>query len=212
MKQHLIFFLFLLIAFSACSQQSVDMPAIEYNKIALEEFQQLNNYDQIVNLLKSENRIDTTDATFIKMVSSNGFVAFEQTPDSIVAENGKFEVGDVELVLKASFQDEELLLIVTVYKGFCHAFKYLPTLNMLERFENIRSVSILSVDKLKIYGSNSSGISFYAENEYMTAEDWVMYFFLDLEASTFAHTQNCRTIHQKRECNKVELINIKGIK
>lgn len=212
MKQHLIFSLFLLIAFSACSQQSVDMPTIEYNKIALEEFRLLNNYDQIVKLLETENRIDTIDATFIKMVSSNSFVAFEQTPDSIVAENGKLEAGDVELVLKTSYHDEELLLIVTVHKGFCHAFKYLPNLNRLERFENRSSVSILSVDKLKIYGSNSSGISFYAENEYMTAEDWVMYFFLDLEASTFAHTENCRTIHQKRECKKVELITINGIK
>lgn len=204
MKPLFFFSFFMLMAFLLCSLEKVEFPDFEYKELAIEEFRSLGYYDQVLDLLEAEDRIDTTDAAFIKMVSSNSFVAFEQTPDSIVAENGKLQAEDVKFVLKTTCQNKEMILIITGHKGYCHAFKYLPQENQLSRFHNIGSVVMRNFDQIKLKGGACSGFTFTAANDHMSPGDWIRYFYLDIEANSFAHTENCRTIHQKRECKQVE--------
>lgn len=204
MKARFVIFYAIVIPLIASCQQSNLSSPIKYKEVSIEEFSLFDFYDHVLKQLESEDRINTDNAMTIKMVSSNSFVAFEQSPDSIISENGKLQASDIEIILKANYQQKEMLIIITVYKGFCHAFKYIPESNQLKRFKNIGSVNILGVDSMLINNSTSQGISFYAKNEYMTAEDWVKYFFLNIETGTFTHTENCRIINQKRECKTIE--------
>ena len=69
-----------------------------------------------------ENKIDSTDAIHIKMLSSNSEIAFEQPTVSIVKQNGKLKKEDIINFLRVDFEKGTNFLILTVYLGFVHLF------------------------------------------------------------------------------------------
>ena len=64
-------------------------------------------FDTMLNLLTAENRIDSSEAKILKSLSSNAFVAFEQTPDSVVKQNGKLSRDDIRLAFRITSANDD---------------------------------------------------------------------------------------------------------
>ncbi len=178
------------------------------NIISIEQFKKLENYSDIVNKLKEENRIDVTDAAHIKMVSSHSFVAFKQTPDSIINQHGKINEGDVSLIYQISINNSDYIIIISAYLGFCHSFRYDISLNRLERIANKGSIILSGAEAIRHKKIDNLVIVLFAENKYYEIGNWIKYYSLDLNSNTFTHTKNCRIVDNEEECKEIKQIDL----
>ncbi len=157
-----------------------------YKILTPEQFKNLESYKSLLHQLSKEHRIDTTDARQIKMLSSNSFVAFEQTPDSIVNERGKITVSDIELMCEVSTDKNDLIILITNYLGFCHAFKYDIAKQKLIGMTNKGSIRLIHGDNFEIKEMKKMMISLIVENDHQEMGRWIRYYSLDLNNNTFS--------------------------
>lgn len=198
--------LILFISINGSSQHSDSIYSCKI--LTIDQFQGSDTYSEIINQLENENRINTTDATSIKLLSSNGFVAFEQTPDSLVKQHGKISKENIELTLTLVKDNIDFVIIITSHSGFYHAFKYDLSQNILHRIPNKGSVILLASDKIKFKHSENSIIVFYAENQYAKISEWIKYYHLDLRDNTFSYKKYCILNNAEEECEEIEHIHV----
>ena len=159
------------------------------------------DYKDMIKKLRTQNRINESDAAFLKLLSSSSFVAFRQSTDSVLNENGKISEEDIRLTFRVSSLDDAYLIIVTTYRGFCHSFKYDISKEKLIRILNKDKIILSGAETIKFEKFDNSIFYFYADNSYYEKGDWKKYFTLDLKKETFTHTKNCRIVRSKEECN-----------
>ena len=204
MNHFTLSFIFSVVLLLGCKQEKEHATDIPFSIIELDDFTSMEEYTQIMSMLSRENNIDTTDARMIKLLSSNGFVAFEQSTDSIVNQEGKITFENLELCASCIYSEENWIVLVSEHKGFCHAFAYFPTQHQLFRYENTGILSILAVDSLVVDESIGNGLSLYATNQYLEPGDVIRYFYIDLANNTFAHTKNCTIVNGKKDCTEIK--------
>ncbi|MBK6263528.1 hypothetical protein JKA74_00660 [Marivirga sp. S37H4] len=157
-------------------------------------------YRDMMNILKKQNRINKSDAAILKQTSSNSFVAFEQTTDSVVNEHGKISEENIQLAFRISALDNPYLILITSYLGFCHSFKYDLSEATLSRILNKNNVILSAAEVIKFDKFEGSFLRFYTDSPFYEKGDWRKYFILDLKNQTFAHKENCRIIKNKQDC------------
>jgi len=138
-----------------------------------------------ISKLKQENRIDLRDAGFIKLLSSNFFVSFEQSPDSIINQHGNIQEADIKLIFKVSSNKDIYIVLVSTYLGFGHSFKYDLSKKKLTRLTNKDGIILSAAEDLKFQSYNKQIIILNAENKYGSQRDIKKYFVLNIEDETF---------------------------
>ena len=138
------------------------------------------------------------------MFSSDSYVAFEQTPDSIVNQHGKINADDIELVLQVTANDKEYFIIIVLYSSFGHAFKYDPSQKKIERLKNTGHVILPLTDGLRVKECDDSKITLYIMNTPQEPGKWIKYYSLDLSKNTFTNTKNCRITDTGKECKEIK--------
>ncbi|HYG01113.1 MAG TPA: hypothetical protein VD927_01655 [Chryseosolibacter sp.] len=156
-------------------------------------------FDTMLNLLTAENKIARSEAEILKLLSSNAHV-FKQTPDSVVKQHGKLSRDDVKLAFRITSANDDYLIMITSYLGFCHSFKYVTANKSLTGVTIKNRIVLSSAEELKVKRLDESSIIFYAGNSHFQEGDWIKYFSLDLKSAVFTHTKNCRTVENKEEC------------
>ncbi len=174
--------------------------------IPIEQFRELEDFSDIITRLQTENRLTISDASAIKMVSSNSFVAFEQTPDSIVNQHGKITEDDIELIVHTSFNDNKYLVIITSCSGFGHAFKYDTSTKNLIRLKNNGHLVFPWIEALQVKGCDDSKITLFAKSKPEETEGWIKYYSLDLERNIFTNTKNCRVVDNEEKCKATKQV------
>ncbi len=175
--------------------------------ISIGQFQELEDFGDIISKLKTENRLTISNASAIKLVSSDSYVAFEQTPDSIVNQHGKINADDIELILQVTVNENEYLIIITLYSSFGHAYKYDQSQKKLEGLRNDGHVILPQVGSLKVEGCDGPTINLFVSNSPQEAEKWINYYSLDLNNNTFTNTRNCRiTDNGEEKCLEKETV------
>lgn len=209
MKHIQLLFLVLLTATNGFSQFNIEEENCEV--ISIGQFQELEDFGDIISKLKTENRLTISNASAIKLVSSDSYVAFEQTPDSIVNQHGKIDADDIELILQVTVNENKYLIIVTLYSSFGHAFKYGLSQKNLERIKNIGHVTLPRVGVIKVEGCNGPTVNLSVSNSPRETNKWIKYYLLDLSYNTFTNTRNCRITDAGEECKEMEKVEIFGV-
>ena len=171
--------------------------------IALSEFVKKSYFIKTMSLLTQEDKFDTLDAIMHKSLSSNGFVSFEQTPDSVIKEMGKIEENNIVLVLLFKEDRNEKTFILTQHLGYCHAFIYDIDQNLLNRIPNKGPTAITRLDFLRFNRFDDSSIYFISELIYDRQNVvWRKHFKYD--SVEFYHFMNCRVTNNEEECKKID--------
>jgi hypothetical protein len=192
----------LLLTVNAFSQ--VENTSMVGDIISMKQFQETGSYKSITGQLQSEYRLCTANAASIKMVSSNSFVAFEQTHDSIIKQHGKIEVNDIELVLKANDEKQISYIIITSYMGFAHAFQYDELNGKLQRFKSAASIILPNEEPLQVKECTGSEVFLFVKSGQWAADKWIRYYTLDLKNNVFSNTRNCGIVDGEEVCKKIE--------
>lgn len=171
--------------------------------ISIEQLKELENFSGVITQLEREDRLTKANASAIKMFSSNGFVAFEQTPDSIIRQHGKITEDDIVLIVQVSEKENNDLIIITSYSGFGHAFKCDESLKKLERFRNNGKVIFSWVEKPEVKECSDSKITLTIKSPENVAEQWIKYYLLDLNKNILSGTKNCRIINNEEDCKEI---------
>jgi|GEM_PF-6277975 len=207
MKSLQFFILILLVSVNGFSQTAVNVKYCE--TISMEQFRGREDFNDIIDKLNTQNRLSTSNASAIKLVSSNSFVAFEQTPDSIVNQHGKIDEDDINLVFQVTTVSNEYLFLITSHQGFGHAFKYDVAKSSLERYRNRGHVNLHFDPVPEVEACCDSEITIILKNSPKETNKWIKYFSLDLNNNIFTNTKNCRIIDDKEECKEIEPFNFK---
>jgi len=168
--------------------------------LPIEQFREIERCDTIIGQLHVQPRLTTANASSIKLLSSNSFVAFEQTTDSIIKQHGTIEQGDIKQILKTTFNNEEYLIVITSYLGFGHAFKYDETHKELQRFASHSSLIFSFEGALQIEACVGTTILLFAKSNQQASNKWIKYYTIDLAKKSFINTKNCSLQNGIEEC------------
>ena len=209
MKRFQTLVLVLLIVTNGFSQPGIKEKNCEV--ISMGQFRELNDFNDIINKLKAEDRLTISNASTVKLFSSDLFTAIEQTPDSIVSQHGKIDTDDIKLIFQVAVHNIEYLVIITSYSSFGHAFKYDLSQKKLERLRNNGHIILTSAEALKVKECDDSTITLFIKSSPQEAEKWINYYSLDLNNNTITNTKNCRITDAGEECKemrKIEFIRV----
>lgn len=171
------FLFYIFILFNISFSQSYENKIISCQPISLDSINILTIYNDLILKLKKENKIDKSDASIIKMISSSGFVAFRQTPDSIVKEKGKIEKRDIRYICSVKEINKTYYLIITESLGFCHAFIYDHINHKLHRVKKSNSIPLFKQENI-IYKE-------YSDTNIIFISTFKKYIIYDNKSETF---------------------------
>ena len=179
------FFVLIFFVNSILFTQTNENIIISCQPVSLDSVSTLHFYNDLILKLKNENKIDNKDAFIIKMLSSSGYVAFEQTSDSIVIEKGKIEETDIKYICKVKENENNYYLIVTQCLGFFHSFKYYKSNGELYRVKNNEPLILARSETIRYKNYNDTSIIFISLDKYYNQGDHQKYFIYDTKSETF---------------------------
>ena len=176
----------------------------ECEPISINTLRNESYFQHLMIVLSAEDNYDSLDAIMHKGLSSNSFVSFEQTMDSVIKEKGKIEEKNLILALKFREGMTNQIFVITQHLGYCHAFKYDKDEKILDRVKNVGPVVLTSRDILTFESFNDSTILFVSEivddHQNKIFRKYFKYDFV-----TLSHYKNCITTNNEENCKEVNI-------
>ena len=188
-----------------CNYDNSCQYACENNNIFCDDPSVFNKeewYEELINKLVLENKIDSEGAKWLQMISSQSDVG---SVDDVINREGKITKDDIIKI--CNFENEissNVIVIARQKNDLNYFFNYDINLKKLKKVniqgDYLRSIIINETEKIDFKEIKDDVIVFKTED---SNSKWEKLFYYNFKKNTIEHFQNCENKDNKKECKLI---------
>lgn len=176
--------------------------AVFYRK---EHYQKETWYPMMISKLTKEDRADVHSAQWIRMLSSNSFIAFEKDQKKLIEKLGKVSEQEIRVLFKETEKDPQLYIFVETTYGILDLFIFNTNTSELKRVNNKGYIVMHFGDRISLKENNKEGLLFY--NEYDSDGAGRLFrnhIYFNRSEYTLAQIKNCEIVRGVEQCKETK--------